>query len=383
MRSGRQIRAAIGLPAKPCCYLATLDKPVYSSRTVGNSIGRLLLKMLLAMQASHSFFIEATIQESPVSMRLLRKQWFLFGLAAMLAAGLLAPQMFQSFADHRTARSAILTTVLFLMAFPLEASAVWRTVKRPWAALLGSVMNYGACPLLAWLASTLLTGDFAIGMMVAAAAPCTLASAAVWTRRAGGNDVTALLVTLLTNGACFLLTPFWLAVSTQTEARLDVGQMISRLAFLVVLPMTLAQLVRLVPGVATRATRAKPTCSTIAQLGILSMVLIGAVKCSEQLSGSNWMQEIGISGFATMVVVVTAVHLGSLWIAYQSAQRLGFERAECIAVAFAGSQKTLMIGLYVAIEYFGGLVILPMVVYHISQLVLDTLIGEWFSEKHP
>ena len=33
-----------------------------------------------------------------------------------------------------------------------------------------------------------------------------VASAAVWTRRAGGNDAVALIVTISTNLACFLLT---------------------------------------------------------------------------------------------------------------------------------------------------------------------------------
>ena len=60
----------------------------------------------------------------------------------------------------------------------------------------------------------LLRGDLAVGLLVAAAAPCTLASAAVWTRRAGGNDAVALMVTIGTNLTCFVVTPLWLLVTT-------------------------------------------------------------------------------------------------------------------------------------------------------------------------
>jgi sodium/bile acid cotransporter 7 len=43
-------------------------------------------------------------------------------------------------------------------------------------------------------------------------------------------------------------------------------------------------------------------------------------------------------------------------------------------VAFAGSQKTLMVGLQVSMEL--GVSILPMVAYHVSQLIVDTLIAD-------
>ena len=45
----------------------------------------------------------------------------------------------------------------------------------------------------------------------------------------------------------------------------------------------------------------------------------------------------------------------------------------------SGSQKTLMVGLYVAINYFGGLTLLPMVFYHVGQLVVDTIIADIWS----
>ena len=58
-------------------------------------------------------------------------------------------------------------------------------------------------------------------MIVAATAPCTLASAAVWTRRAGGNDAVAILVTFITNATCFLVTPFWLILMTRDRGDRD------------------------------------------------------------------------------------------------------------------------------------------------------------------
>jgi sodium/bile acid cotransporter 7 len=56
-------------------------------------------------------------------------------------------------------------------------------------------------------------------------------------------------------------------------------------------------------------------------------------------------------------------------------------REDVVAAAFAGSQKTLPIGLLVATELAGKgvpFVVFPILMYHASQLILDTMIADWF-----
>ena len=45
-----------------------------------------------------------------------------------------------------------------------------------------------------------------------------------------------------------------------------------------------------------------------------------------------------------------------------------------IAVGISGSQKTLMVGLQVCLDL--GITILPMVAFHVAQLLVDTLIAD-------
>jgi sodium/bile acid cotransporter 7 len=310
------------------------------------------------------------------------KQWFLTALAAVLAIGLLLPEPLLPLANSSLLRNSIVATVLFLMALPLETRVVLRTVRRPWAAMLGSAVNMLLLPPLAWVASALVADEFATGVIVMSVAPCTLASAAVWTRRAGGNDAVAILVTLLTNSTCFLTMPVWLALLTGTQAEVDVREMITSLGVLVVAPMTVAQLCRLAPAIARRATRAKRFCSTLAQFGILAMVMIGAVQISTYLAATNWREAISMGALAAMGALVISLHLTILGAGYVLAQLAKFDRADQIAVAFAGSQKTLMVALYIAINYFHGLAILPIVVYHVGQLFVDTLIADrWAANR--
>jgi sodium/bile acid cotransporter 7 len=305
------------------------------------------------------------------------QRWFLIALTVVLAVGIVFAPRIQYISNMKTLRYGIVSAVLFLMAFPLEASAIARTISRPGAALLACVINFGFIPPFAFLLSKILQVDMGAGLLVAATTPCTLASAAVWTRRAGGNDSIALLVTLITNGLCFLITPTWLYVFGQVSQRLEnvdtdvisPAEMIAKLGLLVVLPMALAQLLRSYGPLGKWATKNKLPMSVAAQCGILSMVFMGAIRTGLNIYDGEspiW------SDWVMMVTAVMVVHLAALWIGFSIAKAVGFVRADCIAVGISGSQKTLMVGLQVALE--SGLSALPIVCYHVGQLVLDTLI---------
>ena len=126
------------------------------------------------------------------------RRWFLISLAVVLAFGVAGAPMLKGLLQAATLRSVLVALVLFVMALPLEARSMWGALQRPAAPLLATSINFGLLPLVALVASFALQADFGQGLLVAAATPCTLASAAVWTRRAGGNDSVAILVTILT-----------------------------------------------------------------------------------------------------------------------------------------------------------------------------------------
>ena len=315
--------------------------------------------------------------------RFITQQWFLLMLAFALALGFWLPGPFAQIANSTWIRNGIVASVLFVMSLPLEASAVVQTIRRPAAALLSSVINMGVLPLLAWAMSFGLSGDLAIGFVVTAAVPCTLASAAVWTRRAGGNDAVALMVTVLTNATCFVFTPLWIVITTAQATPLRLTEMISKLGLLVVLPMVVAQLVRRSSVIAAAATRRKQQLSTFAQLGMLCMVLIGAVNTRQSLAQAAWADIPTLMDFVVLAVFVVALHLAVLALGIRVSRALHFDRADAIAIAIAGSQKTLMVGLYITINYFGGLVLIPLVMYHVAQLFIDTILADLWRRKQP
>lgn len=319
---------------------------------------------------------------------LFTRQWFLLALAGVLAAGFLFPQSLAGFAEAFPVR-ALVASVLFLMAWTLDAESIFRAVKRPQAAILGIVINLALLPALAWLFALMLPHPLNLGLALVAAVPCTLASAAVWTRRAGGNDAVAMMVTTATNVACFVTTPFLYLLLTGASVRIQAGaggesalvEMILKLTWVVVVPMALGQALRLIPAAARWATAEKRLVSSVAQIGILTMVLVGATRSALEIQGATDGAFPAVSAWVLMVAAVTALHVLTLLTGFGLGRLIRLERADWIAVGIAGSQKTLMIGLLIGIEEDLGVGILPMVVYHAVQLLLDTAVADWLRRR--
>ncbi len=276
----------------------------------------------------------------------------------------------------------MVASVLLVMSLGLETRKVWEAVRRPTAAALAVAVNLGLVPPLAWLAGRLLETSLAEGMIVAATVPCTQASAAVWTRRAGGNDTIAVLTTMATSLACFVVTPAWLEFLVGRTGGGDqgFGKLVLRLSLVVALPIVAGQLLRGSEPVRAWTTRRGRVLSLYAYLGILAMVFVGAVECGKQLA----QLEAGLAPLAAQIVamigLVALVHTTAWFAGYGSSGWLRLSEADRIGVAFAGSQKTLMIGLAIAID-FGGSAVLPMVAYHFEQLLIDTVLADRLKRR--
>ena len=298
-----------------------------------------------------------------------RRQWFLSLLGVALTVGFLGPAWIQQAGDLPGVRGGLVALVLFLMGLGLGARAVLRSVRYPTAGLVGLAMNIVGVPVLAALAARAVPADLAGGLMVAAAVPCTLASASVWTRQGGGNDAVSMLVTIVTNLLCFVITPLTLLLLIGRTVPIRFSDQATQLATVVVIPLVAGQLLRQWGAIAGWADRHKPGLSTIAQFGILVMVAFGAAETAARMEAGT-----ATSAAAAVVMVAflaVAVHTLALFGGWWISGAMGLAREDRVAVAIAGSQKTLMIGLQIAIDC--GVSMLPMILYHVGQLVIDTI----------
>lgn len=304
----------------------------------------------------------------------LKRHWFLFLLGFLLVTGM-------SLSSHSAPlalaipKNWIIAGVLLAMSLPLEFGTMWSSLRKPGPALLATFISFVVVPLLAWPVSLFFRADLAAGIIIASAVPCSMASVTVWTRLAGGNEAVSILVTVITNLMCFVVTPawVWLLVGQQTQTE-PFMEMAANLLMIVVIPIIAGQILRGLPGVARLATVHKLFLSTLAQLGILAIVFVGAVHSGVQLEKLEG-QLLNVAGQVLLVLwSVAAIHYVAWEIGFVASNKLGMSRADQIAVAFGGSQKTLMVGLAMALD-IGGLAILPMLAYHVEQLLIDTVLA--------
>ena len=325
----------------------------------------------------------------------LGKRWFLLSLLALIAAGMtigakLEPGRVSQIAD---AIDPSITTmvVLFLMSFSLDNRQLRAAFRAPGPVLWATCVNLVLLPLIAWALMPLQrTPDFRIGLMIAGSVPATMAAASVWTRKAGGNDAISLLVTCITSGVCFAVTPFWLDLATKSRVELDAGSMAVKLITGVLIPTLAGQLVRLIPAFGRIATRHKVPIGVIAQVCILMLVFTAACEAGMRSVGGG--AGLGVVAIAIVWGSAIVLHIVAMIVAVAGAKILGYSRADRIAIAFAGSQKTLPVGVLIATDaaMLGNpnllgpgqgvpFAVFPMLMYHASQLFIDTIVADRFA----
>lgn len=313
-------------------------------------------------------------------LRLIRGQIFLVGLALSVVLGFCGHSWLSPLAAMPWLKTCIVLTVMSMMAAPVPLELFVKTVSKPWPGILASIVCLGVTPVLGWLGHFFLQTELAGGLIVACCVPSTLASSAVMTRKAGGDDTVAIFVTILTNLGCVVATPFWLVLLMGEGATLGVVDLVKELALLVVLPIVSVQTVRWIsPSFSIWAKEAKGMLSVACQVGILLMVCLGAVQMGDKWDDPGSAAGLSLLSVAAVVVLGLTIHLFSLGLGLYSARATGVRREQAIGVAFSASQKTLMIGINLCIDY--GVSILPMIAYHVAQLLVDAFIAEYWSRQ--
>ncbi len=312
-------------------------------------------------------------------MKILRDQWFLILLMLALSLGYVFAYPLSWLTDIAWLKWLIVGLTMLCMTWPLETKQLVRAGTKPLAPSIAIFLNLVAAPLLAWPLSRFLGSELGPGLILAAAVPSTLASSAVWTRRAGGNDSVSMVVTIVTNLLCFVVTPAWVygLIGISVPQSVLVATIVN-LGMFVVFPMVIGQLLRIHRGSATWATNHASRLSIAAQIGILLITLIGSVSMRIRFDGLP-ANEIGLNHLAATIVLVLFHHLAILISGIKLGEWTGCPIGDRIAIGFGGSQKTLMVGLSTALSM--GLNIIPIVAYHALQLIVDTLIADRFRKR--
>ncbi|MEU9855637.1 bile acid:sodium symporter family protein [Streptomyces sp. NPDC047974] len=216
------------------------------------------------------------------------------------------------------------------------------------------------------LVPTVLTPGLYTGFLFLCLVPSTIQSSIAFTSMARGNVPAAICAGSFSSLAGIVLTPLLAAALLGGGTGGPSADSVLRIALQLLAPFLLGQLLRpRLGGVLVRHKRA---------LGYVdrgSILLVVYAAFSQGMVAGVW--HLVTPGRLALLLAAEAVLLAvMLTLTWYGAGRLGFDRADRIAIQFAGSKKSLAAGLPMASVLFGAhasLAVLPLMLFHQLQLM--------------
>lgn len=224
--------------------------------------------------------------------------------------------------------------------------------------------------------------DFKLGITYLSALPSTVSASVVMVSIAGGNLPAAIFNASISSLFGVFVTPVWMGVlgGANSDAQVDFLPTVTELTFKVILPVVLGVIAhsRLFPLVKQHLGSLK-----YIDQSVIMMIVFTAFSESfaqgvfDPYSGRILIQ-IGLVMLSLFVLVWMVISLSS--------RLLGFSFKDRITALFCGSKKSLVHGVVIGKILFPdpavlGLVLLPVMLYHIQQLIIGSAIAQYFSRK--
>ena len=320
----------------------------------------------------------------------IKRYWFLAALILLIPVGILMPQFGLDLKESNWVIPVFVGIMLGIAGFTMDTSRLVKQATNFRAVLPVLASIYVVAPAAAYGLAKLFAPEddteFITAMMIMAAQAGSLASAIALTMMAGGNRELALVCTLLSNALTVLLTPFILKLSIGAEVDFSTGNMILRMAYMILVPIAAGQLLRKFLWKKTESIQ--PFIRVVPQFIILLFVYTGFASGADQLQNNSGI----VLRFLAACALLHVLMLG--WNLLISGL-LRLQWPERTAVILCGSQKTLPNGIYIWDTFFMphgnapatitpvpfGAV--PLVLYHLFQLLLDTLLVSRFEKMNP
>ena len=225
--------------------------------------------------------------------------------------------------------------------------------------------------------------NFALGISYLGALPSTVSAAVVLVSISGGNVPAAIFNASISSLLGVVMTPFWMGIAGgEVAGELDLWASIVDLSIKVVLPVILGLAMHryLFPKIKPYLNRLKYLDQTV----ILSIVFTTFSESFSQrlFTSFSWLS---LGGLALVMLFILLLVVGILFLLVRA---LSFSKEDQIAAIFCGSTKSLVHGVAIGKVLFPsaaifGLVLLPVMLYHLQQLILGSLLARHYEKNKP
>ena len=222
--------------------------------------------------------------------------------------------------------------------------------------------------------------DMYLGILFLTLVPSTVQSSVAFTSIAKGNVAGAIVSASTSNLVGVFITPSLVMLLMGTGGGVHIDTSVFReIALLLLAPFILGQLTRRWVGKFAQSKATK-----VVDCGSIAMVVYSAF--SKGVVDGIW-SSISIWELAFLVAFAAIFVAFMLWLTKKVSEKLGFKRADTVAIEFCGSKKSLATGLPMASVIFAsggtslGLLILPLMIYHQVQLMMCSWLASRYAQR--
>ena len=229
--------------------------------------------------------------------------------------------------------------------------------------------------------TAVISHDMYLGILFLTLVPSTVQSSVAFTSIAKGNVAGAIVSASASNLVGVIITPLLVMLLMGTGGGVHIDTSVfGEIALLLLAPFVLGQITRRWVGKIAQSKATK-----VVDRGSIAMVVYSAF--SKGVVDGIW-SSISLWDLAFLVVFAAIFVAFMLWLTRKASQKMGFNRADTIAIEFCGSKKSLATGLPMASVIFAsggaslGLLILPLMIYHQVQLMMCSWLAARYAQ-HP
>ncbi|MCJ8140167.1 bile acid:sodium symporter family protein [Falsirhodobacter halotolerans] len=226
----------------------------------------------------------------------------------------------------------------------------------------------------AWAARPLIGDELALGLLFLSVLPSTINSSIALTGMAGGNVSGAICSATLSNLLGVFLTPALAAVLLHSGGGGASGDAVLKIALQILLPFVLGQCLR---RWLSDFVRRRKMLTTVVDRGAILLIVYAAFSAGTTAGLWRLIPPVTLGTLIAVVLVFLALGM----VAVRLIGRIsGMNRPDRTALFFCGSTKSLASGLPIAAALFApdmiGLMILPVMIFHMSQLLVCAVIAQ-------
>ena len=287
--------------------------------------------------------------------------------------------------DFGVLTKLVIALLFFLHGAKLSRAAVVAGITHWRLHLVILAATFALFPLLGLAAmrlpTVILPKTLAVGVLFLCCLPSTVQSSIAFTSVARGNVEAAVCAASASNLFGIFITPVLVALTLGVRGAGSPVAEAEAIALQLLAPFIAGQIARIwIAGWMQRHSR------LVGLVDRGSILLIVYVAFSEAVVRGIWRQVsvvqilllIGVCG-ALLAIVLAATAF--------AARRLGFDKADEIAIVFCGSKKSLATGVPMAGILFPpasvGLVVLPLMLFHQLQLMACAVIAQRYAARPP